>query len=482
MTQPSVTITELDGALGVLPPSAGRLLAVVGAASKGPVNTPAAYARVRDLVADFGDGAGVEAAAAFIDRYARPVLFVRPTIAATGSVGSVTHTGTGTSVATVDVASAPTDDYEVRVSFVVGGTRGTAGATYQVSLDGGRTYGPVTALGTATAITAGGVTLNLAAGTFVAGDEYAARSTGPQWTSTEIGNALTALANSAVQWEQAHIVGAIDPTSFDVIETKFAGMAAAGKYRSWIGSVRMPNSGETESAYAAALATAWASKASTHGALCAGACKMISGVSGRAYRRPVSFPFSVIQGGVSEEVDVADVNVGNLTGVSIRDVNGNVDEHDESINPGLDDLRFVTLRTWDGLAGVYVNRPLLFSAQGSDFQLVPHRRVLNLAHGALRAYFIRRLSKPVLVSQSSGYILEPEALEIEAGARQAMADVLLAKPKASGVQFSLSRVDNILSSKTLTGDARVTPLAYPEAIDLEVGFFNPALQAQQVAA
>jgi hypothetical protein len=484
MTQPSVTITELDGALGVLPPSAGRLLAVVGGASKGPVNTPATYARVRDLVADFGDGLGVEAAAAYIDRYARPVVFTRVSIAAAGTTGSVTHTGTGTSVGTIDAASAPLDDYEVRVSFVVGGTRGTAGATYQVSLDGGRNYGPVTALGTATAISAGGVTLNLAAGTFVAGDEYAARSTAPQWTSTELSAALTALGNSAVHWEQAHIVGAIDPTAFDAIELKFAGMAAAGKYRSWIGSVRMPNSGESESAYSAALATAWASKASIRGALCAGACKMISGVSGRAYRRPVSFPFAVIQGGVSEEVDVADVSVGNLTGVSIRDVNGNVDEHDESINPGLDDLRFVTLRTWDGdgLGGVYVNRPRLFSADGSDFQLVAHRRVLNLAHGALRAYFVRRLSKPVLVSQVTGYILEPEALEIEAGARQAMADVLLAKPKASGVQFTLSRVDNILSSKTLTGDARVTPLAYPEAIDLEVGFFNPALQAQQVAA
>lgn len=482
MTQPSVTITELDGALGVLPPSAGRLFAVIGGASSGPVNTPATYARVRDLVATFGDGPGVEAAAAYIDRWARPVVFVRTAIVDDGGNGSVTHTGTGTSVGTVDAASAPLDDYEVVVHFVVGGTRGTAGAVYTVSLDGGRNFGPNVALGTGTSISAGGIILNLAAGTFVAGDQYAVRATAPAATGSEIGTALQALANSAVNWEQVLIAHPIDTTIFDAIETKFTAMVGAGKYRSWIGSVRIPNAGESEATYLSALTTAWAAKASVRGSLCAGACKMISGVSGRAYRRPVSFAFGALQGGVSEEVDVADVNIGNLTGVSIRDANGNADEHDESLNPGLDDVRFVTLRTWDGVAGVYVNRPRIFSAEGSDFDIVPNRRVLNLAHGALRLYFIRRLSSPVRVSKTTGFILEVEALEIEAGARAAMASVLLAKPKASDVSFALSRTDNILSTKTLTGDARVVPLAYPEAVDLEVGFYNPALNAQQVAA
>ena len=35
MTQPALTITELDGALGVLPPSSGALFAVVGVSSGG---------------------------------------------------------------------------------------------------------------------------------------------------------------------------------------------------------------------------------------------------------------------------------------------------------------------------------------------------------------------------------------------------------------------------------------------------------------
>ncbi len=54
MTQPQVTITTTDGALGVLPPSAGKLFALLGVSSSGPTDTPATYARVKDVVADFG--------------------------------------------------------------------------------------------------------------------------------------------------------------------------------------------------------------------------------------------------------------------------------------------------------------------------------------------------------------------------------------------------------------------------------------------
>jgi hypothetical protein len=481
MTQPSVIITELDVALGVLPPSAGRLFALCGVSSAGTVNAPATYARVKDVIAAFGAGPLVEAACHFIERYGRPVVLVRTGQTVAGAVSAVTSVATGTSVVAVQASPTPNDDYEFLLKFVVGGTRGTAGATYQMSLDGGRNFGAVTALGTAVIITipgAGGVVLTLAAGTFVAGDFHSARSTAPNWNSSEIGAALDALGASAVSWELVEIVGPIDATSFDTIDTKIAGLFAAGKYHGWVGNVRVPTIGESEAAYLTSVSAVFASKSTVLGALCAGACKLTSSVSGRKYKRPISFVAAAREASVSEEIDTADVNLGTLVGVSIRDDNGNADEHDESINPGLDDADFYVLRTWDGLSGVYVNRPRLFSPPTSDFQLVPHRRVINLTHAALRLYFIKRLNKPVLVNKSTGFILETEALEIEAGATATMRSVLLAKPKASAVSFVLSRTDNVLSTKTLTGDARVTPLAYPEQINLSVGFFNPALQVQ----
>jgi hypothetical protein len=483
MSQPAVILTELDGALGILPTTAGRLFAVVGNSSQGPLDTPAAYARITDLIADFGYGRAVEAAAHYIEKYGRPVVFVRTGQTVAASETAIVFTGSGTSVVTVDAATNARDDFEIVFLVVAGGTVGTTGITFKYSLDGGKTYSAVQSLGTAMSYIvpdSGGLQLNFAAGTLVAGDTATTRTTAAQWDTTEIGTALDALFQSSYAWEIAHIVGDIDGAAFDAIDPKFTGAVASGKFRSWYGSARIPTIAESEATYLAALAAIFNAKATKHGAICAGACRLISSVSGRQYLRPISHVVAAREQSVSEEINIADVNLGSLPGVSIRDANGNPDNHDESINPGLDDARFTVLRTWDDIQGVYVNRPRILSATGSDFDIYPKRRVLNIAHAALRLYFIRRLNKPILVDRATGFILESEALEIEAGARAAMRSVLLAKPKASAIEFSLSRTDNILSTKTLTGTARVIPLAYPEFIDLEVGFVNPALQVQAV--
>ena len=85
MALPQVTITELDGALGVLPPSAGRLLAIVGPATKGPLNQPATFARSTQLISTFGEGPLVEAAALAITRYQKPVAVVRTAASTAGT-------------------------------------------------------------------------------------------------------------------------------------------------------------------------------------------------------------------------------------------------------------------------------------------------------------------------------------------------------------------------------------------------------------
>lgn len=485
MSQPSVTINEIDGALGVLP-GGEKLLAIVGVSSTGTANAPATYARSKDIIAAFGAGPAVEAACLYVEQYQRPCLFVRTGQTVAGTPGTIDVTGkSGTSVVTITLA--PNDDYEFYFKVIAGGTIGVAGITFQWSLDGGRTLSPVTALGTANTFAfpgAGLTQLNFAAGTLVAGDVIISRGTAPQWNTAELTTALTALQNSAVSWGIVEIVGSIDANAFDAIESAMSALSSAGRPKAWVGNARTPNVAETEAAYLTALTTIFSSKATVYGELCAGACKLSSAVSGRKYRRPISFKVAAEEASSAEHIDIADVNRGSLTGVSIRDANGNPDEHDESINPGLDDARFTVLRTWDGLAGVYVNRPRLFSAAGSDFFIMPHRRVMNLARDTLRVYFIRRLSQPILVSTSTGYILEEEALEIENGADALLRAVLLATPKASGGGFEggsfvkLSRTDNLLSTRKLTGQGRIVPLAYVEFIDFDIGFFNPALQVQ----
>lgn len=475
MSLPTVVITELDGQIGALP-NGQKILAMCGVSTSGAVNAPAAFGRKQDVIAAFGAGPLVEEACHFIEITKLPVLCCKTgnSVAATNDAIDVTGV-TGTSVVTA--TSLANDDYQVKFVVVAGGTIGVTGITYTLSFDDGRTNSPVTALGTANTLAlpgAGGLTLDFAAGTLVAGDVVKIRTHAPNWNSTELAAAVAALAASSLAWEICDVVGPIDGTAFDTLGTSFAGLTK----KDWIGAARNPTAGESEATYLTSLTGVFGARSTTVGMLCAGAAKVVSGVSFRQYLRPSRVAISTLAASVSEEIDIAAVDLGTLPGVDIRTPGGNPDPdcHDEAVNPGLDDARFATLRTVDGIPGVYVTNPRIFSAPGSDFQFFQHRRVMVIAKEALDLYFKRRLSKPLLVDKNTGFILETEALEIEAGAKAELRSVLRTKPKVSDIDFELSRTDNLLATQKLTGQARIVPLAYPKEIDIAVGFFNPALQ------
>ena len=316
-----------------------------------------------------------------------------------------------------------------------------------------------------------------AAGTLAVGDVFLVRCTAPNFSAAEITSALVAAKQTSITWDQAVIVGPQDATIFDAVELEFGNMPD----KAWLGQVRTPNLGESEAAYLTSLSGAFSSKATPRGLLCAGAAEITSALPGaRKYRRSILTAVASLAGFVTEEIDLAEIGIGNLVATSIRDANGNPKHHDERINPGLDDARFCTLRTHENIAGVYVNNPRILSTAGSDFEFLQHRRVINISKAALRIFLALRMSRAIQVDKSTGFILESVALEIETAATAAQRGVLLAKPKASAVTFTLSRNDNLLSTKKLTGQLKVTPLAYPKEIEIEVGFENPALQVETV--
>lgn len=596
MTQPAVNTNELDGALGILPETEGEILVVMGPADSGSINTPVIYARTTDMVTARGGGPTVEAAAYYIERYGRPVGFIRTgasvlgsyldsvagqdgtldsitttnpggsatftdsssdpvieglhtivfnvggtrgvagivyqivrdgvygnpialgtatsiTIGSTGiviaigagtistgaiveiettapilaSAGEVTDNTAGTSTPTIDSSTHPNDDYEVYIEFVTGGTIGVTGITYKYSLDGGRSMSAVQALLTADSIiipNSGGIKVDFSAGTIIAGDNLAFPTVAPRWNNTELGTALDALKASSINWRDLHIIGPLDPSAKAIIDAKFTSFENSGLFKTWHGNVRMPIGDESEEDYFTSLESAWEDEFTVTGQICAGACDIVSGVSGRKYKRPISHAVVSKQASVKEHINIAAVKKsdggGPLPGVSIKDANGNPKHHDESTNPGLDDLRFTVLRTFSRRQGVFVNRPRIFSSPGSDFYLVPHRQIMNLMKRVSREFLEERLSKPLRVSKTTGFILETEALEIESGGRARLRDALLADPMASDVSFTVNRNDNVLSTKKIRTQQRAVPLAYPEIIESEVGFTNPALQTTTV--
>ena len=192
--QPGITETTLDGQLGSVPAALGVPYAVIFTSTKGPFETPSAFADKDYLPTNFGAGPGVEFGAQSINNTRVPAIMVRAHQTVAGSAGAavnaadgtcsaVVKTGTGSFVPTIDTGPKPDAEHLVRVDFPVGGTLGTAGAVYVVTVDG--VAGTATALGTAKEIDLtsyiGAVTLILTATTetIVDGDYLTFTTTAP---------------------------------------------------------------------------------------------------------------------------------------------------------------------------------------------------------------------------------------------------------------------------------------------------------------
>lgn len=482
MTVPSVNLTELDGALGVLPPESGLPLVVFGPADDGPYDTPVAFGRDRDVISNYVGGPAVEALCYWMANYQRPGIICRTHATTAGSYGTLNDDGvTGTSVVTLDTDTHPNDDYEAKLVVVTGGTIGTAGITVRSSLDGGRNgladTDPVTALGTSTSFifpNSGGVAVDFAAGTLVAGDYLTFRCTAPQSTAADLATAMEGLRVSAYTWDVAYAASIVDASLFPAIETGFSGMRAVNKRRMWVGNTRIRTESETRAAYQTALQGIFGSLSTVHGSLYAGDAKVYSGVTGRRYRRGAAFAAAAREAWLEEHQNAAMIDWGPLPGVQLPDSVGNPDCHDEFLYPGLDDLRFAVLRTWASRSGAFINDPRIFCSAGSDFQITPYRKVMNLFESTLTEYLEHRLQQPIRVGEKTGYIFEPDAKEIEAGAYAQIDAVLGSGPRISARGFRVSRTDNLLATRLMHCDGSVVPLAYPRTIALTTSFVNPA--------
>jgi hypothetical protein len=480
---PAVTLTQLDGGLGIMSPTTGALPAVIGCSSSGTAATPGTYTRIDDLKTAFGAGPLVEAAAMLIEITGKPVVCCKAATVTDGAQADLVKTGvTGLCVVTLTAGVKPIDEYDVRILIVTGGTVGVSGITYRWSLDGGRTYSPETALGTATklAITDGtidtGVSFDLTSATLVAGDYWTCRTTPPTHDATTLLAATTALKNSSLEWDFCLLADPGTATNVAALDTWMTSLFNAGKDKAFLAGFRRPSTVETEATYLTAWGSAFGSVATTYGAVGYGYAKTRSSISGRIYKRSPAWSAAVRACQLYLGQDMAEVALGPLSGVTLGDSNGNPDDHDEYINPGGDAARGLTLRTIPGYAGAYICNPRMLHPTGSDFQYWQFRAVMNTACAITRQTLNGRLSKAIRLN-AAGTILESEARDIEALVNAKLRAALTSIPSCSSVTFVLKRDDVVLSTQTLTGDVRIVPLAYPKQINVTLAFNNPALRA-----
>ncbi|WP_437279345.1 DUF2586 family protein [Sorangium sp. So ce375] len=476
---PSVEIEVLDNQLDIRAPQ-DAVLAVAATASSGPLGVSAPVTQTQALVDTYVSGPLVEACAYAIERFGLTVLPVLTDSSVAGGYGTLTDGITGTSEPTLDATAEPIDEYEVVIRFKSGGTIGTTGITYWRSYDGGRTglksTDPVYALGTATKLTVpGGGAIDFGAGTIIANDQLSYPTTAPGFSAAELGAALTSLRLTQARWTSLLVYGDLDATKLSTLDAGLEAMHTAGRERRAVAHARKPTPGESEATYLSAMITAFGASASRRVALCAGGAKIDSSISRRRYRRSPALAVGALAAAVSEEIDLAELAYGPLPGVAIADGNGNPDEHDERINPGLDDQRFLSLRSWEGRAGVWVNNPRLFAPVGSDFLYLQYGRIVDVACTVARTELEPILNRGVLVrTDGSGRIDPALALAIEGQINARLGSALVGNRKATAVVFTLSRTDDVLRTGAIGWQVRVIPLAYLKKLNGKVALVASA--------
>lgn len=217
MTLPRATLTILDGALGILPPSIDSVHLKIGVCSSGTTNTVQAFADVAAMRTALGNGPLVEAVAGALVTPTQgvapsPVYAMRIATAASAAVGAVTPTRVASSTGLVTTTgSVPLDSYEVIVKISRTGGRGVG--AFQLSFDGGETYGAEVTIPTAGtyAESVSGVTVIFDTGTFEVGDLHSFSTTEARPTSAEYATALDAALANVLEWSFVHLVGTPAP-------------------------------------------------------------------------------------------------------------------------------------------------------------------------------------------------------------------------------------------------------------------------------
>lgn len=464
---PDVSTTITDGALGLVGTNGNQTPAIIGTSSAGTPNVPVSVGDVQTLVSTFGSGELVEAAAHVLAAAGGPVVCMKTAASTAGVAGSVTKVGSGSSVMTV--TGTPVDDYDVIVTTIQGGTNPAAGtATFKYSVDGGRTTSAEIALPTAGTYTLGatGVGLAFSAAALTAGTTYSFHASGPAFTNGDLATSMDALLASPLTWFMVYAAGIPADTSgtaafFATLTTKLVAAETTGAR---FARAILQSADDTDTN----LTTMRAGLSGTKVALAAGFANITSQISGAQQKRGAAHSAIARLASIVPSEDIGRFQTGPVFAVQAIG-------RDEFKTPALDAQNFLTLRTHVGQSGFYFTRGKNMAPLASDFQLIQNARVVDIAATAGRAALLRYLNDSIRIDKTTGFILEKEALTIEAYVEQRQRDALTQPGDADNVAVTVSRTENILSTGKLPVRIRVVPHGYANFITQDVGLTNPAL-------
>lgn len=415
------------------------------------------------------------------------ISWVDGSFVATDTFAGYSVPGARVGTATLAVTGDPSDAYDVRVEILRAGATLAAGtATYRLSLDGGDTWGPETALPVSGAITPSGTGLTLtwtySSGTgFAVGDLFTIRTSAPTYNATTMADAYTALDEGDDDFEAILWSGVFTAALCTSLDALCEASADVLRYRICFVGVRDFNSGETVSEWETSIKADFATWTGVNVVPCAGHAEVLSAATQRYNRRSSAVVVAGRAASVPLSEDLAWVERGPLPGVTAI-------YYDGADNPGMNDFGFTTLRKRRSrtIRGFYVTNPHTGAGPTSDFKLLQYLRVWNEAArvlaDAMTPHSSRRLRTvpkplpspvpPVFEGRTAGAIDDREAAVIEAAVNKKLRAALMEGPVAhvTSVTMSLDRTVDVVATRTLSTSLSLGPMGYAKVISNRIGF------------
>ncbi len=236
---------------------------------------------------------------------------------------------------------------------------------------------------------------------------------------------------------------------------------------------------ESASSWKSALAVAvgntpLTAKTAHRCALRAGRARRKSPLDGSRKRRPAAWWDACQIMAHDLHVSSGKVENGALSGVTITNADGSLEDHDERVDGGLLSLRVGCLTSYDvdSAPGVYVALPLTLDEDNAPLSRLPVGFVADLACKIAKAETTRKLNANVALN-ADGTIRESEAKRIEGYLNSVLRNELLAEraegARASDVSFSMARdVDLRVVGAEVPCEVDIIPLGYLEKITTTV--------------
>lgn len=231
----------------------------------------------------------------------------------------------------------------------------------------------------------------------------------------------------------------------------------------------------------------WLQFGSDRIAVSAGRARITCPVTARQNRRPTSWIVASRLVEKTIQVDPGRVKDGALSSdVLIYDENGHLVELDSRLSSALHAARFLTLRTYERLDGVYVTRGNLMSPSGG-LSRIALRAVLDVGSEVFHLVLLQQVENDLFANPltgpqptpgaTPGGIAEIDARIIDRELYTALEAILIKPGYVSAVQVRVSRTDPFLTTGEITAKVSMTQKGYVDKATGTIGFQNPKFSA-----